>query len=180
MQLAVKTTGDVRRRAIRERYGRRGKSGDPEYGFKSLLNRNLENLSPEQFEKIIETRDASAQGQQAAIAWIAKEKLLDSLSLRARVTGSTPCERQVRDKLFDPRTARTTHLRLSTACGYQVTGSASISQVAFHQHHGQFQRCGKFWLLLLEQHGYVFAVIYGLAIYSHHYYPHSILIAPAD
>jgi transposase len=100
VQLAVKTTGDVRRRAIRERYGRRGKSGDPEYGIKSLLNRNLENLSPEQFEKIIETLDASAQGQQAAIAWIAKEKLRDALNLRARLTGSTPCERQVRDKLF--------------------------------------------------------------------------------
>ena len=100
VQLAVKTVGDVRRRAIRERYGRRGKAGDPEYGIKGLLNRNLENLSPEQFEKIIETLDASAQGQQVAIAWIAKEKLRGALRLRARVTGSTPCERQVRDRLF--------------------------------------------------------------------------------
>ena len=100
VQLAVKTTGDVRRRAIRELYGRRGKAGDPEYGIKTLLNRNLENLSPEQFEKIIETLDATAPGQQLAIAWIAKEKLRDALKLRARVTGSTPCERQVRDRLF--------------------------------------------------------------------------------
>lgn len=100
VQLAVKTAGDVRRRAIREKYGRRGKAGDPEYGIKSLLNRNLENLSPEQFEKIIETLDASAEGQQVALAWIAKEKLRDALKLRARVTGSTPCERQVRDRLF--------------------------------------------------------------------------------
>jgi transposase len=100
VQLAVKTTGDVRRRAIRELYGRRGKAGDPEYGIKSLLNRNLESLSPEQFEKIIETLDATAPGQQLAIAWIAKEKLRDALNLRARVTGSAPCERQVRDRLF--------------------------------------------------------------------------------
>ncbi|HEY6492763.1 MAG TPA: ISL3 family transposase [Trebonia sp.] len=100
VQLAVKTTGDVRRRAIRELYGRRGKAGDPEYGIKSLLNRNLESLSPEQFEKIIETLDVTAPGQQLAIAWIAKEKLRDALNLRARVTGSTPCERQVRDRLF--------------------------------------------------------------------------------
>jgi transposase len=99
VQLAVKTTGDVRRRAIRERYGRRGKAGDPEYGIKHLLERNLENLSPDNFAKIIDTLDASAEGQQAAIAWIAKEKLRDVLKLRARVTGSTPCERQVRDKL---------------------------------------------------------------------------------
>lgn len=40
VQLAVKTTGDVRRCAIRERYGRRVKAGDPEYGIKSLPNRN--------------------------------------------------------------------------------------------------------------------------------------------
>jgi transposase len=100
VQLAVKAAGDVRRRAIRELYGRRGKAGDPEYGIKGLLNRNLENLSPEQFEKVIEVLDATAQGQQAAVTWIAKEKLRDALNLRARVTGSTPCERQVRDRLF--------------------------------------------------------------------------------
>jgi transposase len=100
VQLAVKTVGDVRRRAIRERYGRRGKAGDPEYGIKHLLERNLENLSPDNFEKITGTLDASAEGQQIAITWIAKEKLRDALKLRARVTGSTPCERQVRDKLF--------------------------------------------------------------------------------
>ena len=39
VQLAVKTAGDVRRRAVRELYGRRGKSGDPEYGIKHLLEK---------------------------------------------------------------------------------------------------------------------------------------------
>jgi transposase len=100
VQLAVKALGDVRRRAIREKYGRRGKSGDPEYGIKNLLARNLENLRPDQFAKVIDTLDADADGQQIALAWIAKEKLRDALNLRARVTGSTPCERQVRDRLF--------------------------------------------------------------------------------
>ena len=99
VQLAVKTTGDVRRRAIREKYGRRGRSGDPEYDLKSLLARNLENLSPDQFAKVIETLDRDG-GQQIAIAWIAKEKLRGALNLRARVTGSVPCERQARDRLF--------------------------------------------------------------------------------
>ena len=99
VQLAVKTTGDVRRRAIREKYGRRGRSGDPEYDLKSLLARNLENLSPDQFAKVIETLDRDG-GQQIAIAWIAKEELRDALNLRARVTGSVPCERQARDRLF--------------------------------------------------------------------------------
>ncbi len=100
VQPAVKTAGDVRRRAIRERYGRRGKSGDPGYGIKHLLERNLENLSPDDFAKIIGTLDASAEGQQIILGWIAREKLRDVLKLRARVTGSTPCERQVRDRLF--------------------------------------------------------------------------------
>ena len=100
VQLAVKTVNDVRRRAIREIYGRRGKSGDPEYGIKHLLERNLEDLSPEQFEKILATLDEDGHGQQIALAWIAKEKLRDALNTRARVTGSAPCERQVRDRLF--------------------------------------------------------------------------------
>jgi len=100
VQLAVKAPGDVRRRATRDKYGRRGKKGDPEYGLKGLLGRNLENLSREKFEKVIDTLDADGHGQQVLLAWIAKEKLRDVLNLRARVTGSAPCERQVRDRLF--------------------------------------------------------------------------------
>ena len=100
VQLAVKAVGDVRRRVVRARYGRRGRSGDPEYGIKGLLVRNLEHLSPGQFAKIIDTLDADRYGQEIAAAWIAKEKLRDALNLRARITGSAPCERQVRDRLF--------------------------------------------------------------------------------
>ena len=100
VQLAVKTVADVRRRAIRELYGRRGKAGDPEYGIKHLLEKNLENLSGGQFGKVVETLDATGPGQHIALAWIGKEKLRHALNLRARVTGSVPCERQVRDRLF--------------------------------------------------------------------------------
>jgi len=100
VQLAVKAVGDVRRRVVRARYGRRGRSGDPEYGIKGLLVRNLEHLSPAQFAKIIGTLDRDRYGQEIATAWIGKEKLRDALNLRARVTGSVPCERQVRDRLF--------------------------------------------------------------------------------
>jgi transposase len=99
VQLAVKMTGDVRRRAVREKYGRRGRSGDAEYGLKSLLVRNLEHLSAAQFAKVIDTLDADRHGQEIAAAWIGKEKLRDVLNLRARVTGSIPCERNVRDRL---------------------------------------------------------------------------------
>jgi transposase len=100
VQLAVKTMNDVRRRATRQKYGRRGRAGDPEYGIKHLLEQNLENLSPDNFAKIIETLDSDRDGQQVALAWIAREKLRDALNLRARITGSVPCERQVRDRLF--------------------------------------------------------------------------------
>lgn len=55
VQLAVKAAGDVRRRVVRARYGRRGRSGDHEYGIKGLLVSNLEHLSPAQFAKIIDT-----------------------------------------------------------------------------------------------------------------------------
>ncbi len=100
VQLAVKATGDVRRRVVRAQYGRRGRSGDPEYGIKSLLVRNLEHLSPAQFAKVMDTLAGNRYGQQIALAWIAKEKLRGALNLRARVTGSVPCERQVRDRLW--------------------------------------------------------------------------------
>lgn len=100
VQLAVKAAGDVRRRVVRARYGRRGRSGDPENGIKGLLVRNLEHLTGAQFAKIIDTLDRDRYGREIAAAWIAKEKLRDVLNLRARVTGSVPCERQVRDRLF--------------------------------------------------------------------------------
>ena len=100
VQLAVKATGDVRRRAVRDKYGRRGRSGDAEYGVKSLLVRNLEHLSPAQFTKVMDALGRDRHGQQILAAWIGKEKLRDALNLRARVTGSTPCERNVRDRLF--------------------------------------------------------------------------------
>jgi transposase len=100
VQLAVKAVDDVRRRAAREKYGRRGKEGDPEYGVKGLLKRNAESLSPEHFAKVIETLDADGHGQQVLLAWIAKEKLRAALRLRARIRRSQPTERQVRGRLF--------------------------------------------------------------------------------
>jgi transposase len=100
VQLAVKMTGDVRRRAVRRKHGRRGRSGDPEYGVKGLLARNLEHLRPDQFAKVMDTLGGDRHGQEILAAWIGKEKLRDALNLRARVTGSTPCERDVRGRLF--------------------------------------------------------------------------------
>ena len=100
VHLAVKMTGDVRRRVVRGKYGRRGRSGDPEYGIKNLLVRNLEHLSPAQFAKVTGILGSDPAGQEIAAAWIAKEKLRHALNLCARITGSAPCERNVRDRLF--------------------------------------------------------------------------------
>jgi len=99
VQLAVKMTGDVRRRLVREKYGRRGRSGDGEYGIKALLVRNLEHLRPALFAKVIDPLGADRHGQEIAAAWIGKEKLRDALNLRARITRSIPCERDVRGRL---------------------------------------------------------------------------------
>jgi hypothetical protein len=100
VHLAVKMTGDVRRRMVRGKYGRRGRSGDPEYGIKHLLVRNLEHLSQAQFAKVMDTLQADTAGQEIAAAWIGKEKLRHALNLRARITGSVPCQRNVRDRFF--------------------------------------------------------------------------------
>ena len=100
VHLAVKMTGDVRRRVVRGKYGRRGRSGDPEYGIKGLLVRNLEHLSPAQFARAMAALGSDPAGQEIAAAWIGKEKLRHALNLRARVTGSVPCERDVRGRLF--------------------------------------------------------------------------------
>ena len=65
VQLAVKMTGDVRRRAVREKYGRRGRSGDGEYRIKGLLVRNLEHLGPAQFAKVIGTLGGDRQARRS-------------------------------------------------------------------------------------------------------------------
>jgi hypothetical protein len=77
-------TGDVRRRVVRGKYGRRGRSGDPEYGIKNLLVRNLEHLSPAQFAKVTGTLGSDPAGQEIAAAWIAKEKLRHAEPARPR------------------------------------------------------------------------------------------------
>jgi transposase len=99
--LATKMVGDLRRRTSREKYGRRGRSGDTEYGVKNLLVRNLEHLSPAQFHKIIDTLDKDSEGRQILLAWIAKEKLRDLIRLRATVTGTTATPEQIRHHLHE-------------------------------------------------------------------------------
>ena len=65
VHLAGKMTGDVRRCVVRGKYGRRGRSGDPEYGIKNLLVRNLEHLSPAQFAKVTGIVAATRPGRRS-------------------------------------------------------------------------------------------------------------------
>jgi transposase len=101
VQLATKMVGDVRRRVVREKYGRRGRSGDAEYGVKNLLLRNREHLTPDQFDKILSTLDGDAAGQQILLAWIAKEKLRDLIRLRERICGTHPTPERIRHHLHE-------------------------------------------------------------------------------
>ena len=80
VHLAVKMTGDVRRRVVRGKHGRRGRSGDPEYGVTGLLVRNLEHLSPEQFAKVTDALGRDPAGQEIAAARFGKEKLRHALN----------------------------------------------------------------------------------------------------
>jgi len=100
VQLAVKTAGDVRRPRSASSTAAAGSPATPNTASSTCWRRNLENLSPEQLAKVIETLDATGPGQHIALAWIGKEKLRRALNARARVTGSAPCKRQVRDRLF--------------------------------------------------------------------------------
>ena len=72
--------GDVRRRVVRGKHGRRGRSGDPEYGVTGLLVRNLEHLSPEQFAKVTDALGRDPAGQEIAAARFGKEKLRHALN----------------------------------------------------------------------------------------------------
>jgi transposase len=109
VQLATKMVGDVRRRVVREKYGRRGRSGDVEYGVKNLLVRNLEHLTPDQFSKIITSLEGDGGGQQILLAWIAKEKLRDLIRLRQPITGREPTPEQIRHALYELFTWCATH-----------------------------------------------------------------------
>lgn len=48
----------------------------------------------------MDTLGTDAAGQEIAAAWITNETLRDVLNPRARLTGSVPCERNVRALLF--------------------------------------------------------------------------------
>jgi len=101
VQLATKMVNDVRRRVLRQKYGRRSRSGDPEYGLKNLLVRNREHLRPDQFNKIINILGDDENSQQILLAWIAKEKLRDLIRLRPTITGTAPTPERIRHHLYE-------------------------------------------------------------------------------
>jgi transposase len=98
VQLANKMLTSVRWRIVRAKYGRRGRKDDPEYGIKRLLTRNLEDLAPEQLEKLWNTMADDPALAELHAAWIAKEILRDLLALRITRSHTSPSPSTVRDR----------------------------------------------------------------------------------
>jgi transposase len=98
VQLANKMVNTVRQRVVRAKYGRRGRAGDPEYGIKRLLGRNLEDLRHDQIAKLWNTMADDPALAELHLVWIAKEKLRDLLALRITRAHTTPAASVVRDR----------------------------------------------------------------------------------
>jgi transposase len=98
VQLANKMVTAVRWRIVRDKYGRRGRQGDPEYGIKRLLTRNLEDLRDDQAAKLWNTMVDDPWLADLHRAWIAKEHLRDLLALRITRAHTTPAPSVVRDR----------------------------------------------------------------------------------
>jgi transposase len=96
VQLANKTVDDVRRRLTYERYGRRGRAGDLEYGTKNLLRRGQERLSDNARNRLLcALADLGDAGRQVGAAWRAKELLRDLAKLSPNQTGLAAARDQV-------------------------------------------------------------------------------------
>jgi transposase len=98
VQLANKMVTSVRWRIVREKYGRRGRKDDPEYGIKRLLLCNLEDLRDEQLAKLWNTMADDPALADLHVAWIAKEKLRDLLALRITRSHTSPCPSAARNR----------------------------------------------------------------------------------
>ena len=96
IQLANKMIGDVRRRVTFERYGRRGRTADPEYAIKNVLVRGQEKLSERARRKLlVALSDLGDGGRQIGAAWRAKEKLRSLVKLSPNRTGLAPTRAQI-------------------------------------------------------------------------------------
>ena len=100
-QLANKMVDDVRRRLTYARYGRRGRTGDPEYALKNLLRRGKENLSNKHRHKLLcALADLGGEtGRQLGAAWRAKELVRDLLKLSPNRTGNATTRDKVSNAL---------------------------------------------------------------------------------
>ena len=91
VHLAVKMTGDVRRRAVRAKYGRRGRPGDPEYGIKNLLVRDLEQGAAGGPGKPTGSNPGRAPRSDPTITCHAQLRLARGLAADLRLPWQRPC-----------------------------------------------------------------------------------------
>ncbi len=96
IQLANRAIGDVRRRIIFARYGRRGRAADPEYRYRTLPLRNLESLSEAARGRLrCLLADLGDAGRQLAAAHTAKELLRAVCALAPTHTGRPTTRAQI-------------------------------------------------------------------------------------
>jgi hypothetical protein len=87
---------DVRRRLTYERYGRRGRAGDPEYDLKNSVRRGKEKLSDKARHKLLcALADLGEAGRQIGAAWRARELLRDVAKLSPDRTGKAAARDKV-------------------------------------------------------------------------------------
>jgi transposase len=98
VQAANRMVTKVRQRLVRERYGRRVRKTDPEYGIKRLLLRNIEDLTDDQFDKLWNVLAEHDHLADLSLAWSAKEDLRHILALRPNRSGKRPTEADVQTR----------------------------------------------------------------------------------
>ncbi|WP_200261416.1 transposase [Streptomyces sp. HSG2] len=91
VQLAQRHLADLRRRLTWKQHGRRARKGDAIYTVRTLLRRNKEALTHEQYDLLIsELTSMGTYGRQILAGWQAKELLRDLLHLAAKHAHTSP------------------------------------------------------------------------------------------
>jgi transposase len=75
VRLAQQAIDDVRRRVQQDTLGHRGRTGDPLYGIRRVLQRGAEHLSPKAYGRLLAGLDAGDPRGEVAAAYIACQKL---------------------------------------------------------------------------------------------------------
>jgi transposase len=95
VQLGNRAMDQVRRRAVRKKYGRpgrggRGRRGDEENMLISVLRMNREQVDPVEVERVRAVLSRDVPGRMILVGWDAKELLRDVIKMRESISGMVP------------------------------------------------------------------------------------------